>query len=84
MTDHKASVKISFSIYGVTEMCDMYINYDTQGVDARVIEFFERAYEKARIKYDNECYEADKDRREADIKERELRQLAELKKKYDS
>jgi hypothetical protein len=57
MSDFKASIKIEFSIFGVTEKTDMYVNYfadsECYGVDQRVIDFFREAYEKAYAGYRN-------------------------------
>jgi len=46
MGDHRASVKIEFSMYGETKKCDMWINWSPNdyGVDERVIDFFEAAH----------------------------------------
>ena len=45
MGDHRASIKIEFSMYGETKKADMWINWspdgtDYHGVDQRVLDFF--------------------------------------------
>ena len=45
MGDHRASIKIEFSMYGETKKADMWINWspdhsDCHGVDQRVVDFF--------------------------------------------
>ena len=49
MGDHRASIKIEFSMYGETKKADMWINWspdtsDVQYVDQRVLDFFREAY----------------------------------------
>lgn len=54
MGDHRASIKIEFSMYGETKKADMWINWspdDYQGVDRRVIEFFEESAIAMSCKY---------------------------------
>jgi hypothetical protein len=88
MTDHKASVKIEFSIYGVTEKMDAWINWspdssDCHPIDQRVVDFFRATYEKARAKYDEDVYEAQREERERQTERQERAELARLKSKYD-
>lgn len=49
MGDHRASIKIEFSMYGETKKADMWINWspdtsESQYVDQRVLDFFREAY----------------------------------------
>ena len=58
MGDHRASIKVEFSMYGETEKADMWINWSVNSgecyeVDQRVIDFFRDAYLKMRDKYDD-------------------------------
>jgi hypothetical protein len=62
MGDHRADIKIKFSMYGETESADMWINWSVGSgecyeVDQRVIDFFRDAYLKMRAKYDEQVYE---------------------------
>jgi hypothetical protein len=45
MGDHRADIKIKFSMYGEEKKADMWINWSPEdsGVDQRVIDFFEQA-----------------------------------------
>lgn len=57
MGDHRASIKIEFSMYGETKKADMWINWspdgtDYHGVDQRVLDFF---YESACAMKANFC-----------------------------
>jgi len=53
MTDFKASVKIEFEFMGKTEKLDAYINWSPgdQGIDERVVEFFDRATQAGLARY---------------------------------
>ena len=62
MGDHRADIKIKFSMYGETETADMWINWSADSgecyeVDQRVIDFFRDAYLKMRNKYDDQAFE---------------------------
>ena len=66
MGDHRATIKIEFSMYGYTEKADMWINWsapDYTGVDERVIEFFAESVEKFRtqLAFDEEERERKKE-----------------------
>jgi len=52
MTDHKASIKIEFSMYGFTEKSDMYINYteDCGLPDHRVVDWFAGAIDRLKAR----------------------------------
>lgn len=53
MGDHRADIKIKFSMYGETRDADMWINWspdDYHGVDQRVMDFFEQAAREMRAK----------------------------------
>ncbi len=61
MGDHRADIKIKFSMYGETETADMWINWSVGSgecyeVDQRVIDFFRDAYLKMRNKYDDQAF----------------------------
>jgi hypothetical protein len=83
MGDHRASVKIKFSIYGETYKMDSWINWSVGGevpeIDDRVIEFFRGSYLKARGKMDDEIAEEEGRKTE----EAERAELARLKAKYE-
>lgn len=54
MSDSKASVKISFSIYGKDFKQEWWINWqdsDGRGMDERVAQWFEECYHKAYAAY---------------------------------
>lgn len=87
MTDHKASIKVEFSIYGETYKMDSWINWSVGGecdpVDDRVIEFFRQSYHDARGKWDEANDEADREQRERAQETEERAELARLKAKYE-
>jgi len=50
--DSKATIKISFDIYGEHYEADMHLNYyPYNGIDRRIIDWFDRCYEQAFAKY---------------------------------
>lgn len=62
MTDHKALIQISFSMYGQKKETEMYINYSAdlcRGVDIRVIEWFEEALAEFESIYDSQIRSAE-------------------------
>lgn len=87
MTDHKASIKIEFSIYGVTEKMNAWINWSPDSgqypIDQRVIDFFVVAYEKARAVYDEENEESESEERQRAVEQEERAELSRLKAKYE-
>jgi hypothetical protein len=89
MTDHKASIKIEFTIYGETAKMDSWINWsphDSQcfPIDQRVIDFFDTAYDKARRGYDERLHEAERESLDREKEREERAELARLKAKYES
>lgn len=88
MGDHRASIKIEFSMYGETKKADMWINWSDASsecsyVDQRVIDFFQESYQAM---YDNYMEES---RREAqkriarEAEERERKEYERLKAKFE-
>lgn len=86
MTDHKATVKVEFSIYGETYKADWWINWSVGGeiyeLDQRVIDFFRDNYLQARAKYDEANAAAEREQRERRMEADELAELARLQAKY--
>ena len=58
MGDHRATIVISFKMYGFEEKVDMWINWSPQefdyAVDPRIMEWFQEAATKMRDKHDLE------------------------------
>lgn len=84
MTDMKANVKIEFHFMGKTYAMDSYINYSgADGVDERVVEFFQEAYDDGMKRYNEQVrkYYMEKHAKEIEQEEREI--LAALKAKYE-
>jgi hypothetical protein len=84
MGDHRADIKITFSMYGETKKADMWINWspDDYGVDPRVLDFFSRAYEEMYGTYIEQAIEHDlseQDKKEAD----ERREYERLRTKFE-
>lgn len=88
MGDSRASIKIEFSIYGETYKADMNINWtpycDGEGVDSRVIEFFEKSYERARLNWNMKNFEAEREQREREVEENEKREYELLRAKFET
>lgn len=87
MGDHRATVKIEFTFHGKTYRMDSWINWsptEYNGVDQRVIDFFCQATEDGLARYHEEemAYHAEQRKKEAE--ENERKELARLKKKYES
>lgn len=86
MGDHRASIKIEMTFHGVEKKCDMWINYWPKaccGMDARVIEFFEHAYEKGMEVYENKMADYRAEQEKASNERREREELTRLKEKYE-
>ena len=87
MGDHRASIKIEFSMHGHEDKCDMWLNYFPNEdctsclVDRRVLVWLSEAYETAMHKYFEAKYDADMiAAAKQENKERE--ELARLQAKY--
>ena len=86
MGDHRASIKIEFSMYGETKKADMWINWspdDYQGVDRRVIEFFEQAAHEMSFKYYEAQERAERRRQKEAAEEHERQEYERLRAKFE-
>lgn len=86
MGDHRASIKIEFKMHGVEEKVDMWINWspdDEYRCDRRIPEWCAEVAQRARAKWEDEQWEAEREQREAATKRAELEELARLKAKYE-
>lgn len=85
MGDHRADIKIEFTIHGKCYRMDSYINWfpDENGVDLRVVEFFVRSWEDARERYEAAIAKADELAASASREAAERAELARLKAKYE-
>ena len=86
MGDHRADIKIKFTIHGKTYEMDSWINWfdDGTGVDYRVVDFFRASWEDAKACYDAHCEDLYAKEHAAEIEAGERRELQRLKTKYDS
>jgi hypothetical protein len=87
MGDHRASIKIEFSMYGETTKADMWINWsgsssECSDVDQRVINFFRKSYEDMYNKHMEDTWRAERRRKDREAEERELKEFERLKAKY--
>ena len=65
MGDHRANIKIEFSMYGHTRKADMWINwFPSPDVDQRIIDFFRDAYLEVCDEYDAICLKEEAKRQE--------------------
>lgn len=88
MGDHRADIKIKFSMYGETREADMWINWspgssDCDDVDQRVIDFFRNAYLEMRAEYDALFWEEEKRRQELAQEVAERAEYERLKAKFE-
>lgn len=83
MGDHRASIKIEFTMHEVTSTADMYINWwdgAAYELPDSVIEFFVEAERKSLSKFHEQQDEDDAEKR----RRAELAELARLKAKYET
>lgn len=86
MGDHRASIKIEFSMYGETKEADMWINWspdDYHGVDQRVIDFFEQSAQEMSAKCWERQYRAERRQKKKDEEEAERKEYERLKAKFE-
>jgi hypothetical protein len=88
MGDHRADIKIKFSMYGKTRDADMWINYSPDGewygIDQRVVDFFRDSYQAMRSEYDAEIIEIDLEREDAEKENAERAEYERLRAKFES
>lgn len=85
MGDHRASIKIEFSMYGETKKADMWINWspdDYHGVDQRVLDFFSEAYQQMNAKFWEVQERAERKRIARETEEQERKEYERLKAKF--
>lgn len=84
--DSKASIKITFSVYGSKDyICDMWINYcpDWDGVDERVKSFFKESYEEAYDAYQQRVFKNEEKEQVARQEESDRKEYQRLKQKFE-
>ena len=84
MGDHRADIKIKFSMYGETKKADMWINWspndsECSGIDQRVLDFFRGAYHEMYGIYVAQAFEA----AEREQESAERREYERLRKKFE-
>lgn len=86
MGDHRISIKIDFDMHGHHDKLDVWWNFseqDVPGVDYRVIEWLQKAHEKAMDKYLDAQFSRE-ERAAAEREEAERKLLSKLKDKYEN
>ena len=86
MGDHRASIKIEFSMYGETKKADMWINWspdDYHGVDQRVVNFFSEAAQQMSEKFWEAQERAERRQRKKAEEEAERKEYDRLKAKFE-
>ena len=85
MGDHRASIKIEFSMYGETKKADMWINWspDENGVDQRVLDFFVESYEAMALTYYEEVAKAQEAENRIRQEQHERKEYERLKVKFE-
>lgn len=85
MGDHRADIKVEFTIHEKTyrQVWD-WINYtdNGDGIDQRVVEWFDECWQDARDRWYRAIDKADAENRQRREREDELKELARLKAKY--
>jgi hypothetical protein len=83
MGDHRATIVINFTMHGKTYKMDSWVNYNGwDGVDSRVIEFFQKSWEDAMWRYQEEDRKAEKKRKQKEDEEKDKKEYERLSKKY--
>jgi hypothetical protein len=88
MGDHRADIKIEFSMYGKTENAEFWINWfpEHNGVDRRITEWFKEQAEAFRSEWEAQLTRealASRRKQMSDDEYHERKMLAELKAKYE-
>lgn len=87
MGDHRADIKIKFSMYGEVKKADMWINWsphdsECSGIDQRVLDFFREAYNEMYGTYMDQVFEhaqIEQEKQEAE----ERKEYERLRKKFE-
>ena len=86
MGDHRASIKLSFSMHGIEKEAEMYINYYTDsnyGCDQRIIDFFTACHEEAMDKWEEIVWKSQEKERKLAQENYDRNEYERLKKKYE-
>jgi hypothetical protein len=86
MGDHRASIKLEMDAHGLHFTKEMWINWSSDGddgCDRRITEWFGECWSRALAKYDQEVYEAERERRQRETESKERADLARLLAKYE-
>lgn len=89
MGDHRASIKIEFSMYGETKKADMWINWspdgsDYGGVDQRVLDFFSDSAQEMAAKFWEDHEEYMRKQQQKAEEETERKEYERLKAKFEA
>ena len=84
MGDHRADIKIEFSIHGKTYKQSWWINWidDGDGVDYRIIDWFRECWQDALARYNCRIAEFNREAREKETESCERAELERLQAKY--
>lgn len=85
MGDHRAEIKVDFTIHGKTYKLNLdWINYfdNGNGIDQRVVDFFSESWDDARGRFDAECAEYHRRQYAAQNELAERQQYAALKARF--
>mgnify|MGYP001616746596 FL=1 len=85
MGDHRASIRVEFTIHDKTYSNEWWINWfdDGTGVDHRITDWFRECWYNALARYTAQTEELYANERAADIERAERADLARLKTKYE-
>ena len=84
MGDHRADIKVEFSIHGKTYKQSWWINWfpDDTGVDQRITDWFSERWEDALARYNMSLAELNREATERELEFCERAELERLKAKY--
>lgn len=86
MGDHRATIKLSFSIHGKTyRHCFDWINYfpTQEGIDERIVGWFSDCWEDAYSRYQKQVDKIMAEQNKERIEKEERAELERLKEKYE-
>ena len=85
MGDHRADIKIEFTMHGKTYKFDARLNWapDDDGIDCRIVEWFGACWSDAKRRYDEAVWESQQKQREQETERKDHEELARLKAKYE-
>lgn len=86
MGDHRANIKLEFTIHGKTYKTELaWINYtdNGEGVDRRIVDWFSECWRDAYCRYEDQIAAYHEEQNKAQNERLERQELVRLKAKYE-